>query len=91
MSIAPCRVSFDQSSCCIVHTVELVQSLAEFFQAGYIGIRKFSILIGWNIEQKRGSTADRFEVNVHQFTQGLRLLVVMVEPAGANGNIRLSH
>ena len=89
--IAPCRVSFYQSSCRVVHTVELVQGLAEFFQTGHIGLRKFSVLIGWNIKQKRGATADRFEVNVHQFAQGLRLLVVMVEPAGANGNIRLSY
>ena len=89
--IAPCRVSFYQSSCRIVHTVELVQGLAEFFQTGHIGLRKFSVLTGWNIEQKRGATADRFEVNVHQFAQGLRLLIVMVEPAGANRNIGFSH
>ena len=91
MRIAPCRVSFYQSARRIVHAVELIQSLAEFFQTGHIGIRKFSILIGWNIEQEWRSTTDRFEVNVHQFTQGLRLLIVMVEPARANGNIRFSH
>ena len=90
-SIAPCRICFYQSARCIVHTIELVQGLAEFFQTGHIGIRKFSVLIGWNIEQEWCSTTDRFEVNVHQFAQGLRLLVVMVEPAGANGNIGLSH
>ena len=91
MRIAPCRVSFYQSARRIVHAVELVQGLAEFFQTGHIGIRKFPILVGWDIEQKWGATADRFEVNVHQFVQGLRLLVVMVEPAGANRNIRFSH
>ena len=89
--IASCRVSFYQSSCRIVHTVELVQGLTEFFQTGHIGIRKFTILVGWNIEQEWSSTANRFEVNVHQFAQGLRLLVVMVEPAGANRNIGFSH
>ena len=89
--IASCRVSFYQSSCRIVHTVELVQGLTEFFQTGHISIRKFPILIGWNIEQEWGSTTDRFEVNVHQFTEGLRLLIVMVEPAGANRDIGFSH
>ena len=89
--IAPCRVSFCQSSCRIVHTVELVQGLTEFFQTGHIGIRKFSVLVGWNIKQEWSSTANRFEVNVHQFTQGLRLLIVMVEPAGANRDIGFSH
>ena len=89
--IASCRVSFYQSSCRIVHTVELVQGLTEFFQTGHIGIRKFSVLVRWNIEQEWSSTADRFEVNVHQFAQGLRLLIVMVEPAGANRDIGFSH
>ena len=50
--IASCWVSFYQSSCRIVHTVELVQGLTEFFQTGYIGIRKFPILVGWNIKQE---------------------------------------
>ena len=90
-SIAPCRVSFYQSARRIVHAVELVQGLAEFFQTGHIRIRKFSVLVRWDIEQTRGSTTNRFEVNIHQFAQGLRLLIVMVEPAGANGNIGFSH
>ena len=74
-----------------VSRIHLIKGCLELFQASHVSICEFTFFVWWNVKKKWRSTTNRLEVDIHQFFEGFWLLVIVVEPARADGNICFSY